>query len=55
MTTLPLTARLARSLQILGRAKPRARAYAQLSGLDDRMLNDIGLTRIDVEAMRRMW
>ena len=33
----------------------RTKAAAELSHLDDRMLKDIGLTRCDVEAMRRTW
>lgn len=33
----------------------RSKAAATLSQLDDRMLRDIGLTRFDVDAMRRMW
>ena len=55
MTTLPLSARLATSLESLTRPLRRRRAYAQLAVLDDRMLTDIGLSRIDVDSMRRMW
>jgi uncharacterized protein YjiS (DUF1127 family) len=55
MTTLPLSARLSRSLSTLVRPARRRAAVAQLSQLDDRLLRDIGLTRVDVEAMRRMW
>lgn len=55
MTTLPLTARLSRNLSSLIRPMRRRRAMADLAVLDDRLLRDIGLTRIDVEAMRRMW
>jgi uncharacterized protein YjiS (DUF1127 family) len=33
----------------------RQKVAAELSSLDDRLLRDIGLTRFDVEAMRRMW
>ena len=28
---------------------------AELATLDERMLRDIGLSRVDVDAMRRMW
>ena len=31
----------------------RRRALSQLEQLDDRLLKDIGLTRFDVDAMRR--
>ncbi|WP_421695145.1 DUF1127 domain-containing protein [Aestuariivirga sp.] len=55
MTALPLSARLASSLDTLTRPLRRRRAYAQLSTLDDRMLTDIGLNRVDVDDMRRMW
>ena len=33
----------------------RSKAAAELSELDDRLLKDIGLSRFDVDAMRRMW
>lgn len=55
MTTLPLAARLSRSLASLVRPVRRRAAVAQLSTLDERLLRDIGLSRLDVEAMRRMW
>ena len=55
MTTLPLTARLARGLSTLTRPIQPPKAYAQLATLDDHLLKDIGLNRIDVEDMRRMW
>lgn len=55
MTTLPLSARLARGLSTLTRPMQRRKAYAQLASLDDHLLKDIGLSRLDVEAMRRMW
>ena len=55
MTTLPLSTRLARSLSTLVRPVRRRAAAAQLATLDERLLRDIGLSRIDVEAMRRAW
>lgn len=55
MTTLPLSARLSRSLASMMRPMRRREAMAELSVLDERLLRDIGLSRIDVEAMRRMW
>ena len=55
MTTLPLATRLARSLSTLTLPLRRRKARAQLSALDDHLLKDIGLSRLDVEAMRRMW
>lgn len=33
----------------------RRRTLARLGELDDRLLKDIGLTRYDIDAMRRMW
>lgn len=33
----------------------RRRALDQLLDLDDRMLRDVGLTRFDVQVMRRPW
>ena len=53
MTTL--TFRLARSLSVLFGPVRRRSAVAELSSLDERMLRDIGLSRVDVDAMRRMW
>lgn len=55
MTTLPLATRLARGVTTLIRPMQRRRTLAELSTLDDRLLRDIGLSRIDVDAMRRMW
>jgi uncharacterized protein YjiS (DUF1127 family) len=55
MKTLTLPARLAFRFGVLLRPLQRRKAYAQLNQLDDRLLKDIGLNRIDVEDMRRMW
>ena len=57
MTTLPLplTVRLSRSLSSLLRPVRRHTAIAELSTLDEHLLRDIGLSRVDVDAMRRMW
>lgn len=55
MTTLPLTLRLTRGITTLLRPMQRRATIAQLSKLDDRLLRDVGLSHIDVEAMRRMW
>jgi uncharacterized protein YjiS (DUF1127 family) len=33
----------------------RSAAIAELSALDERLLRDIGLSRVDVDAMGRMW
>lgn len=53
--TLTLPARLARSLDVLTRPLRRRRALARLRDLDDHLLKDIGLSRIDMDDMRRMW
>ena len=53
--TLPLSTRLSRSLTAFTLQLHRRAAVAELATLDDRLLRDIGLTRIDVDAMRRMW
>lgn len=55
MTTLPLTLRLTRRFSTLLRPVQRRSAIATLTTLDDRLLRDIGLSRVDVDAMRRMW
>lgn len=57
MTTLPLAlpVTLRRGLASLLRPVKRHTAIAELSTLDDRLLRDIGLSRFDVDAMRRMW
>ena len=53
--TMPLTMRLSRHLSTLIRMSERHGALAELSTLDERLLRDVGLSRIDVDAMRRMW
>ena len=50
-----LTLRLARGLTVLFAPVKRRSAEAELATLDERMLRDIGLSRVDVDAMRRMW
>lgn len=64
MTSLATTHATARS-SALDRAVPglgslttvlrRRKALDDLLELDDRMLRDVGLTRFDVQAMRRVW
>jgi uncharacterized protein YjiS (DUF1127 family) len=55
MTILPLSTRLASSLDKLFRPLKQRNVYARLNQYDDHLLNDIGITRLDVEAMRRVW
>ena len=55
MTILPLSSRLASSLDKLFRSARERNVHARLTQYDDHLLKDIGLTRLDVEAMRRMW
>jgi uncharacterized protein YjiS (DUF1127 family) len=55
MTTLAFTKRLSRNLSTLFHPLQRRSSIAQLSTLDDRLLKDIGLSRHDVDDMRRMW
>jgi uncharacterized protein YjiS (DUF1127 family) len=55
LETLTLPARLARSLGTIARPLTRRRTFALLRDLDDHLLKDIGLSRIDVDDMRRMW
>ena len=55
MTVLPLSTRIASSLDKLFRPARQRNVYARLNQYDDHLLKDIGLTRLDVEAMRRMW
>jgi uncharacterized protein YjiS (DUF1127 family) len=55
MTTLPLSSRLASGIGTLLRPITHRRTLEQLNRLDDHMLRDIGLRRLDVDIMRRMW
>ena len=55
MTIIPFSQRVARRLSTLTRPLRRREAYVQLKELDTHMLRDIGLTRLDVEDMRRLW
>lgn len=55
MFTLPLSTRLARRISVLTRPLRRQRATFTAVKLDDHVLKDIGVTRVDAEAMRRMW
>jgi uncharacterized protein YjiS (DUF1127 family) len=51
----PALSQIALGLGSLLRPFRRRKVAAKLSDLDDRLLKDIGLTRFDVDAMRRMW
>lgn len=53
MTTHRLKSRLSFTIDRLARRLEHSRVCAQLSMLDDRMLKDIGVSRAEVEAMRR--
>ena len=55
MTMLPLATRVASSLHKLFRPTRQGHVYARLTQYDDHLLKDIGLSRLDVEAMRRVW
>jgi uncharacterized protein YjiS (DUF1127 family) len=55
MTILPLATRVASSLDKLFRPASQRNVYARLTQYDDHLLKDIGLSRLDVEAMRRIW
>ncbi len=50
----PTLTLIAQGFLNIARPFRRARAAADLSQLDDRMLKDIGLTRFDVDLMRRL-
>jgi uncharacterized protein YjiS (DUF1127 family) len=43
------------ALRALARRRARRRALLELRHLDDHLLRDIGLTRADLEIMRRQW
>jgi uncharacterized protein YjiS (DUF1127 family) len=56
--TVPLDARrVVRLLDMVFRWHERARQRRELDALDERMLKDIGLTRVDVEreASKHFW
>ena len=55
MTILPFSARVASSLGKLIHPLKQRKVYARLRQYDDHLLSDIGLSRADVEAMRRIW
>ena len=55
MTTHALTLMFSRKPITLLRPLQRRKSIAQLSSLDNRLLRDIGLSRLDVDDMRRMW
>ena len=55
MTAPALTKLLSRNLSTLFHPMQRRSLIAQLSMLDDRLLWDIGLSRLNVDDMRRMW
>jgi predicted enzyme related to lactoylglutathione lyase/uncharacterized protein YjiS (DUF1127 family) len=55
MTILPLATRVASSFHKLFRPTRQRDVYARLTQYDDHLLRDIGLSRLDVEAMRRVW
>lgn len=51
----PALSRIARGFFSITSPFRRVRTAADLSELDDRMLRDIGLTRFDVDLMRRLF
>ena len=55
MTMLPLATRVASGFHKLFRPTRQRDVYARLTQYDDHLLRDIGLSRLDVEAMRRVW
>lgn len=55
MATLALNKRISRNLSTLFHPLQRRSSIAQLATLDDRLLKDIGLSRLDIDDMRRMW
>ena len=55
MMTLPLATRLASSFRTLTLPLRQSMTKVQLMKLDRHLLLDVGLSPVDVEAMRRMW
>jgi uncharacterized protein YjiS (DUF1127 family) len=55
MTILPLTTRLTSGISLVTRALKRRDVYHKLNTMDAHLLADIGLTRADVEGLRRAW
>jgi uncharacterized protein YjiS (DUF1127 family) len=55
MNPFSLTSRFANNFSMLGRSQRREakEAYHALSKFDDFMLKDIGLSRLDVDKLRR--
>ena len=55
MNPFSLTSRFANNFSMLGRSQRREvkDAYQALSKFDDFMLKDIGLSRLDVDKLRR--
>lgn len=55
MIVVPLAARLASSIRTLSLPLRQSLTHIQLMKLDRHLLLDVGLSPVDVDAMRRMW
>ena len=55
MTILPLSTRIASGFGKLIDPAKRRRVYDHLSRFDDHLLRDIGVTRLDLEKLRKVW
>jgi uncharacterized protein YjiS (DUF1127 family) len=55
MTILPLSTRIASGLGKLLNTAKRRKVYHHLSRFDDHLLRDIGVTRLDLEDLRKAW
>lgn len=55
MNLLPLSTRIVSGFGKLLNPAKRRNVYDRLSRYDDHLLRDIGLTRRDVEDLRRFW